>query len=204
MGDFLDQFNKIPLVQKVFMLLLILGAVMFAFFMLVLSPIEEETKQKQDRQTELQGELARVRNLERDLVTVNARLSEAEALSSTTEGMIPNELNEASLIRELNEAVWDVPDDGGVGFALRGLSRGSPGRQRDLRWLPVELSVTGSYRQVITLIWELASMDRLIHVRGVTMSPKRSLVQDFETSSDGVFRRRLNATIQLRAFYRPG
>ena len=63
MGDFFDKFSKVPLSQKILLLLLVMAAIGIVFYMFFFSTVEQSIVDARERQQQLSAEQARLQGL---------------------------------------------------------------------------------------------------------------------------------------------
>ncbi len=195
MGDFFDKFSKVPLSQKVLLLLLVLAAVGIAFYMFVYSSLEEELANLQEQEAAVRQQVSRRKGLEDQRDAAQASLAELEA-SPQEQVTLPGSDDIALLYKLLEDVVKDVQDSPLGPLELATVSRSPYLQGPDYTRIPINLSMRGTYDQILEYCWRLATLDRIIHVRSVSLSGAGG--------SRGTGAPMLSIALSIEAFFRPG
>lgn len=194
MGDFFDKFSKVPLSQKVLLLLLVLAAFGIAFYMFVYSGLEEELANLQEQEASVRQQVSRRQGLEDERDAVQASLAELEA-SPQEQVTLPGSDDIALLYKLLEDVVMDVQDSPLGPLTLSTVRRSPYLQGPDYTRIPIALAMRGTYDQILEYCWRLATLDRIIHVTSVRLSGG---------SSRGAGPPMLSIGLNIEAFFRPG
>ena len=199
MGEFFDKFSRVPISQKLLLLMLLMAGVFFAFYMLVYSPLEEEIGELRDTQTSLEREeaqfeayQARLRDLE-ELVREESERRERFQMDLPTRARIPE------LLDELYHLASGVETSSrGTEFEIRNVRPAGTQRATNYTRIPLSLRVTGTYEQVLAYCWKLATeMERIVHILSISISLSGS-----GGRSDNQVPL-LNVSMEIESFFRP-
>lgn len=199
MGEFFDKFSRVPISQKLLLLLLLMAGVFFAFYMLIYSPLEEEIKGLRDTQTGLEREeqqferyQARVRDLE-ELVREESVRRERFQMDLPTRARIPELLDELYQLAQTVEL-----SSQGTEFEIRNVRPSGTQRATNYTRIPLSLQLTGTYEQVLEYSWKLATeMERIVHILSINLS-----VLGSGGRNDNLVPL-LNVSMSIESFFRP-
>lgn len=195
MGDFFDKFSKVPLSQKVLLLLLVLVAIGVGFYMLVFSSLEEELSGLMNRQVELTERVAEVNGLMEQKVERQGVLSERTAEDSVTDLNLPSRPAVADFYRLLEDIAAEVQDERLGRLRIQSVVREPTQQAHGAHRIPINLRMVGTYPQAVEYMWRLATLDRIVHVRSVTLSR----APDAPTIRNPA----LHIDLRIEAYYQP-
>jgi type IV pilus assembly protein PilO len=194
MGDFFDRFSRIPLSQKILLLVLILAAIFVGFYMSLFSPLDEEIAQKQERAAELAVERSRVQDLQSAVEQLTQQLAEEGDVSGNILQELPSDEYYSQLLAVIEDTAKEVPPSDHGALVLNNVRRDPNQPGPNYTRMPIRLSLTGTYEQVIDFTWRLANLSRIIHVRSVNLRVG---------TAPPVGPPVLNVSLNIEAFFRP-
>ena len=194
MGDFFDKFSKVPLSQKILLLLLVLAAVFLGFYMFLYSGLEEQIDGLQQQEASLRQNVARLQGLLDDKTRLEGEVVQARSAEGTTVVNLPERDDIAMLYKQLEDIAEEVQDSRFGPLEVQTVNRDPYRQGPDYTRIPISMRISGTYDQALEYCWRLATLDRIIHVRAITMSgPGRS----------GPGAPVLTINLSIEAFFRP-
>lgn len=194
MGDFFDKFSKIPLSQKILLLLLVLAAVFVGFYMFLYSGLEEQIEGLQQQEAQLRQNVARLQGLIEQKTRLEGQVDERRSEAETTVVTLPDRDDIATLYAQLEDIAEEVQDSRFGPLEISSVNRDPYRPGPDYTRIPISLAMSGTYDQALEYCWRLATLDRIIHVRAITMRG---------ASRAGPGAPTLAITLNIEAFYRP-
>lgn len=170
MGEFLDQFDKVPVSQKVLLLLLLALGIFVAFYLLLYSSIEEEIEQATNRVTELSESRAALVANASDIERIRADIRELCARQETFMEKLPPRAEIPSLLQSIHQQA-----------SLVGLEITEFRREEDIpdisyTRIPVAMSLKGTYDQVTDFFFFIGRQQRIVNVSDIELGIERGPV----------------------------
>ena len=194
MGDFFDKFSKVPLSQKILLLLLVLAAVFVGFYMFLYSGLEDQIEDLQTQEATLRQNVARLQGLIDDKTRLEGEVEEASSSAGTTVVNLPERDDIAMLYKQLEDIAEEVQDSRYGPLEIRTVNREPYRRGADYTRIPIAMMMSGTYDQALEYCWRLATLDRIIHVRAINLSG---------AGRSGPGAPVLSITLNIEAFFRP-
>lgn len=196
MSDFFDRFSKVPLSQKVLLLLLIMAAIFLAFLMLAFNDIEKQILEKREEQEQLSTEQARLQGLRDQVATLEAEVDEEMRRREGYTVDLPVSADISDLLAEVHETAQDIPTSArGAKLEISQVRIHPHLRGADYTRIPVDLRLSGTFDQVLDFCWALARMSRIVHVRSLSLRAG--------DGRHGAGPPSLNVNMTIEAFFRP-
>ncbi|MBD3162170.1 MAG: type 4a pilus biogenesis protein PilO [Candidatus Eisenbacteria bacterium] len=158
-----------PKAQKIVLIAILGGAVLYAYFLTDLVPFTykagaAELDELTTEYTKLSSDLTKARQAVNSLPYLEKEFELLHEKWSRAQRLLPDEQETASLLR----AVTLLGDQSGVDFLLFRPMVPTPAQYYTEH--PVEVKVEGGYHEVATFLSELANMERILTVRGLTVA----------------------------------
>ena len=163
LNDILERFGKLPRVQRLAVLSLVLVIFLAMFWTLVYSPKSEELTQLRTQNTELVAEKEKVKRRAENREKFEAELQELTSQLKEALRELPNEREIPDLLRKISSVGKKV------GLEVRRFQPLPEVKQEYYADVPVSLQVMGSYHEVAMFFDRLAKMSRIVYVRDITM-----------------------------------
>jgi Tfp pilus assembly protein PilO len=195
MGEFFEKFDRIPMSQKILLMLLVFAAFGVAFYMFAYSPLENETLTSKLEIEEQSRRLSQHRGLEETRNDLRMRVEESGLISNRTVSL-PETPQIAELYRIIEETVSEVSESPNGPLEIYDFHRDPFQEAIDYRRIPLQLTMAGTYDQALEFSWRLAGMSRIVHVRAVDLA-----ISDGSRGVPGS--PQLNIIMNVEAFYRP-
>lgn len=170
MGDFFDKFSKVPLSQKILLLLLVLAAVFLGFYMFLYSGLEEQIDGLQQQEASLRQNVARLQGLLDDKTRLEGEVVQARSAEGTTVVNLPERDDIAMLYKQLEDIAEEVQDSRFGPLEIRTVTREPYRPGPDYTRIPIAMGMSGTYDQALEYCWRLATLDRIIHVRAISLT----------------------------------
>jgi len=163
LNDILERFGKLPRVQRLAVLSLVLVIFLAMFWTLVYSPKSEELAQLKSQNIELVAEKEKVKRRAENREKFEAELQELTSQLKEALRELPNEREIPDLLRKISSVGKKV------GLEVRRFQPLPEVKQEYYADVPVSLQVMGSYHEVAMFFDRLAKMSRIVYVRDITM-----------------------------------
>jgi len=163
----LDAFRPIlplPLWQKLLGLVGIVALLFVAYFFLGWMPVQEEIDQEQAQVEQQQMLLQKNKRLAENLPKKRAEYERLKEQLAVALELLPKK----SQIPDLLESVTRAGIDSGLEFSVF-KPRGEVVKQIYAE-VPVDIVVTGTYRQLLTFLKRVGEMQRIVAVKNLTIS----------------------------------
>lgn len=157
----------LPLWQKLVALLLTVVCIAAAYFYLGWMPIQQEIEAQQGALKAQQIKLQRNQRLAHDLPRKQKEYADLERQLVVALDMLPK----MSQIPDLLDSVSWAGKDSGLVF-----KNFKPGRETTRQIyaeVPVDLDVSGSYRQLLTFLKRVGEMSRIVDVKNLKLTQKK-------------------------------
>ncbi len=170
MGEILDQFDKVPVSQKVLLLLLLALGIFVAFYLLMYSTIEDEIQQATNRVTELSESRAALVANASDIERIRADIRELCSRQETFMEKLPPRAEIPSLLQSIHQQASLV------GLEITQFSRGQDLPDISYTRIPVSMSLKGTYDQVTDFFFFIGRQQRIVNVSDITFGIERGPV----------------------------
>ena len=163
LNDILERFGKLPRVQRVSVISLVLVIFVAMFWTLVYSPKSEELAQLESRHTELAAEKAKVKSRAENREKFEAELQELTSQLKEALRELPNQREIPDLLKRISSVGKKV------GLEVRRFQPLPEVKKEYYADVPVSLQVYGSYHEVAMFFDRLSKLGRIVYVRDITM-----------------------------------
>lgn len=175
MNDFFDAFSKVPLSQKLLLLLLIMAAIFIGFYMFFFNTIEQKIVEEQEIQRELRAQQARRQQLDGEKARLEDLLDQEmrrrENLSF--DQLLPPSPNLPGLIDTIESLAEHIePSSHGTNLEILEVRPRPHVRGASYTRIPLELRMLGTYDQLLDFCWQVAQMDRIVHITSTSLSTR--------------------------------
>lgn len=164
MQQYLDKFGKLPGSTKLLILVGVIAAIGFGYYMMFRIPQQEVLEQLQGEITRLTGERDKAAGIAEHLDEYKAEVARLQEDLERAKALLPND-------REIDDLLKSVANLGkkvGLQFLL---FRPLPESQRDFyAEVPVEISISGGYHEVALFFAKVGQLKRIVNIQNVTMS----------------------------------
>jgi len=162
--EFLRPLLPLPLWQKAAALVFVLLSLMVAYFLMVWEPLQESIVNQQAQVDQQQLLLQKNQRLAENLPKKRAEFAKLEKQLKIALNMLPKK----SQIPDLLESVTWAGKDSGLEFSV--FKPGGERPQQLYAEVPVDISVKGTYRQLLTFLKRVGEMPRIVAIKNLTMS----------------------------------
>ncbi len=163
LNDLLERFGKLPRVQRLAVLGLVLVLFVGLFWTLAYSPTAESLEQLEVRNGELMAEKEKVKRRAENRDKFEAELQELTNQLREALRELPNE-------REIPELLKKISSVGKkVGLEVRRFQPLPERKQEYYADVPVSLQVVGSYHEVAMFFDRLSKLGRIVYVQDIDM-----------------------------------
>ncbi len=162
--DFLRPLLPLPLWQKVTALVAIALVMIVAYYFLAWEPTQVEIEAEQARVEQQRILLKKNQRLARDLPKKRAEFAKLEKQLKVALNMLPKK----SQIPDLLEDVTWAGKDSGLEFSV--FQPRSESVKQIYAEVPVDISVTGTYRQLLTFLKRVGEMPRIVAIKNLKIS----------------------------------
>ncbi len=162
--DFLRPLLPLPLWQKVLALVAIALVMIVAYYFLAWEPTQLEIEAEQARVEQQRILLKKNQRLARDLPKKRAEFAKLEKQLKVALNMLPKK----SQIPDLLEDVTWAGKDSGLEFSV--FQPRSESVKQIYAEVPVDISVTGTYKQLLTFLKRVGEMPRIVAIKNLQIS----------------------------------
>jgi Tfp pilus assembly protein PilO len=177
MNDFFDAFSKVPLSQKLLLLLLVMAAIFIGFYMFFFNAVEQQITEQQSAQRELRTQQSRRQQLEGEKTRLEEQLRQEARLRENLsfDQLLPPRPELPALIDQIESLVEDVePSPRGTNLEILHVRPRPHVRAANFTRIPLELRLIGTFDQLLDFSWQLVRMDRIVHITAVSASVRSS------------------------------
>lgn len=163
MAAILEQFEKVPVKQRPIILIVLVGLLAGAFYMLLYKPKADEIKAKQSNLTKLNGEVQELRLIEAKNKEFQQRIKELQDQLVAARQQLPGEKEIPKMLEEIARF--------GREAAIEFISFRPGGEiKKDFyNEVPMALAIRGPYHNIGIFLDKLSHYPRIISVSNLTM-----------------------------------
>lgn len=162
--DFLRPLLPLPLWQKVVALAVILIVIIVGYFFLGWQPLQQNIERQQAQVEQQRVILKKNEKLAQDLPRKRAEFAKLEIQLKVALNMLPKK----SQIPNLLESVTWAGRDSGLEFSTF-RPKGESAKQIYAE-VPVDISVKGTYRQLLTFLKRVGEMSRIVAIKNLNIT----------------------------------
>jgi type IV pilus assembly protein PilO len=163
MGDFLEQFDKIPVSQKLLLLLLVVAAVFVGYYLVYYSPMEEAIKQTDRQVTDAMAERTTLQNTASEAAVIQQEIAELCQRRASFIEKLPAAAEVESLLQSVHEYAMQA------GLEIQSFVRQDDVPDANYTRIPVAMEVKGSYDQVADFFDRVGRMQRIVNINNISM-----------------------------------
>ena len=164
MQPYLDKFAKLPGSTKMIILVVMVVAVGFGYYMMFHIPQQETLEALQGQISGLRAERDKNAKIAEHLDEYKAEVARLQEDLERAKALLPNE-------REIDDLLKSIANLGkkvGLNFLL---FRPLPDVQRDFyAEVPVEISISGGYHEVALFFAKVGQLKRIVNIQNVSLS----------------------------------
>jgi type IV pilus assembly protein PilO len=162
--DALSSLNKLPLAQKIGVVVFIVGAVSAANYFLLVQPEYEQIARQESVLHTLEDELTQKQTIANNLAQYKheKEILERKLQQALTE--LPNEANIDELIRSLAEIGQKA------GLTINDIAPQVEQKQSFYASIPIVMQVTGNFHEIGVFLDALSKLARIVNVTNIKMS----------------------------------
>lgn len=163
MGDFLDQFDKIPLSQKLLLLVLLMLGIFLAYFF----------KFQQSVESDIEGQTNRIQTLSQQKAELNASGDEIAHIREEIAGLcerqesflekLPPREDIPALLQSINQQAQLT------GLAIETFERGHNVPGPNYTTIKVAVELEGTYDQISDFFYFMGRQQRIVNVSDITL-----------------------------------
>ncbi len=162
--DFLRPLLPLPSWQKIVALVVIVIVIITGYFFLGWQPLQQEIESQQAQVERQRVVLKKNQRLAQDLPRKRAEFAKLEKQLKVALNMLPKK----SQIPDLLESVTWAGKDSGLEFSVF-KPKGESAKQIYAE-VPVDISVKGTYRQLLTFLKRVGEMPRIVAIKNLNIS----------------------------------
>jgi len=164
MGDSLDKFDKLPLAQKVLLLLLLMAGLFVAFYLSVYSPLEDEIKQQRAQVDSLRNQAAELQANTQEEALLRQQILELCQRRESFLERLPPEAEIPSLLQSIHQKAMQSSLD------IQSFTRQDDVPEPNYTRIPVNMEVIGSYDQIADFFYFIGRQQRIVNVSGISLN----------------------------------
>lgn len=163
MGDFLEQFDKVPASQKVLLLLLLTAGIFVAFYLLLYSPAEEQIRAQQERVNTLTQQRAELQTSQGALEQVRADIMELCQRQGTFMEKLPPRAEIPGLLQAIQQQARVSQ------LQMERFERADDIPLANYTQIPVQMEITGSYDKIADFFYYVGRLERIVNVSDISI-----------------------------------
>ena len=165
--DALASLNKLPLAQKIGVLVFIVGGITAANYFLLVQPEYEQVQRQEGVLRTLEDELTQKQAIANNLAQFKHEKDILERRLQQALTELPNEANIDELIRSLAEIGQKA------GLIINDITPQPEQKQSFYASIPIVMAVTGTYHEIGVFLDALSKLARIVNVTNIKMgTPK--------------------------------
>jgi len=166
--DFLRPLLPLPLWQKLVALVVIIIVIVAGYFFLGWQPLQQDIESQQAQVEQQRIILKKNQRLAKDLPRKRAEFAKLEKQLKVALNMLPKK----SQIPDLLESVSWAGKDSGLEFSIFKPKGESP--KQIYAEVPVDISVKGTYRQLLTFLKRVGEMPRIVAIKNLNITQSKA------------------------------
>jgi type IV pilus assembly protein PilO len=170
MNPLIEQFQKLPLPQKVGLLVFIVVAVSAGNYFGLIQPLEDSIVSLTKQQSELDTEYAQKKTIANNLNSYKQRLEKLQQDLDLALTELPQEAQIDELLRQLN----DVGKKAGLSISQVQPGAEGAGTQAFIAKIPIAMMVTGSYEEIAVFFESVSKLRRIVNINNIVLSTPTS------------------------------
>ncbi len=168
MSEFLDQFDKVPLSQKLLLLVLLMLGVFVAYFFLFSSKMDEQIQNERRRTNDLMDRRAELRAGTDDIERIRAEIQELCTRQATFLEKLPPREEIPSLLQSINQQ-GEL-----TGLEIKRFERNENMPGINYTTIPVSMTLEGTYDQIADFFYFIGRQQRIVNVSNIGLRVNRS------------------------------
>jgi len=166
--DLLRPLLPLPLWQKLVALIVIVIVIVAGYFFLGWQPLQQDIESQQAQVEQQRIILKKNQRLAKDLPRKRAEFAKLEKQLKVALNMLPKK----SQIPDLLESVSWAGKDSGLEFSVFKPKGESP--KQIYAEVPVDISVKGTYRQLLTFLKRVGEMPRIVAIKNLNITQSKA------------------------------
>jgi type IV pilus assembly protein PilO len=163
MGDILEQFDKVPVSQKLLLLLLVVAAVFVGYYLVYYNPLEDEIKQTDRQVADAMAERTTLQNTANEAAAIQQEIAELCERRSSFIEKLPAAAEVESLLQSVHEYAMQA------GLEIQSFVRQDDVPDVNYTRIPVAMEVKGSYDQVADFFDRVGRMQRIVNINNISL-----------------------------------
>lgn len=163
MGDFFEQFDRVPVQQKVLLLLFVLGAIAAAFYVTIYTSLADEIVSKRNQVQKADERLAELRALEGDIERIRKDIDGLCERQASFLAKLPDAPEYETLVKAIDSQARLA------GLTVEQQNPKPQVKAANYTTIPVEMAVRGSYDQIADFLYFLGRQQRIINVSDIDL-----------------------------------
>lgn len=164
MSDFLDQFDKVPISQKLLLQILLMLGIFVAYFFVFQSKIEDEIEVQQNRARTLSDQRAELHAGTDDIERIQEDIRElCQRQESFLEKLPPRE-EVPSLLQSINQQAELT------GLVIQTFQRNANVPGPNYTTIPVTMALEGTYDQISDFFYFIGRQQRIVNVSDIALT----------------------------------
>ncbi|MFP4596924.1 MAG: type 4a pilus biogenesis protein PilO [Persicimonas sp.] len=167
MNDFIDKFNQVPTVQKVFLLFIAMVGMGVVFWMLMYQPVQEKIESNKTQLSELEQEQKRLERLKENQARMRAKIAELQQELLIAREKLPATAEIPSLLQRIHNQAKTA------GLEIENFQRQESREQEYYIEIPVTMELVGSFDELANFFYYVGRMTRIVNVKNLSMKRKK-------------------------------
>lgn len=163
MSDFLDQFDKVPLSQKLLLQILLMLGIFVAYFFSFQTPIEESIDTQRNRARTLSDQRAELHAGTDDIERIREDIRELCERQETFPEKLPPREEVPSLLQSINQQAELT------GLVIQTFQRNANVPGNNYTTIPVAMELQGSYDQISDFFYFIGRQQRIVNVSNISL-----------------------------------
>ncbi len=167
MNDFIDKFNQVPTVQKVFLLFIAMVGMGVVFWMLMYQPVQEKIESNKTQLSELEQEQKRLERLKENQARMRAKIAELQQELLIAREKLPATAEIPSLLQRIHNQAKTA------GLEIENFQRLESREQEYYIEIPVTMELVGSFDELANFFYYVGRMTRIVNVKNLSMKRQK-------------------------------
>ena len=171
MDEIVARVSKVPLPQRVLVLVVVVVLLVLANYIVLISPKEEEIAALQSKINQLENELVRKRAIARNLSRYRIEVERLKQRLNEALTLLPNEAEIPELLQKLAGLVEQSDCQ---------MGKFEPNAEVDVNFyarIPVNMEITGNYHSIAVFFDKVSKLARIVNVTDINLGKPKVVNQ---------------------------
>lgn len=171
-------FEGLPVAAKVFVLVLIVGLLTVVYYVALHMSLSDQISAAEQQYTQLQQQLQQAQQRQQEYLQLSQELANREAIDRRNKMTLPAKAEIASFLQDLNRLAELS------GLKIRTVEPRPEEAQNLYVRIPVKLSLTGRYYQLMKFFYNVSQLERAINMEDIALTHPRQEGENLVVDAD--------------------